>query len=147
MENSITKISDGNFQTIYELYIKYRNSAGIQSSLSEISKYLASELKKYGDEFFVKQINGTAVGFMQFITEQSTLSGTRYRIKAMYIDDKYQGNGFAKQLIQALKNHTEKSDIIVKTKRTNKISPSLYLSNGFIEDDEFIHFVYHPNQK
>jgi len=139
----ITKLSRKNFKQVYELYLKYRESANVQSAISEVKKYLLEESKRTEDEIFIANVDGKPAGFLHFGKEFSTLSGNiRYRMKALFVDDKFREKGIAKELIKSLQNFAGDKEIVVKARRSNEHSPFLYPKTGFHEDENYIHFVY-----
>ena len=143
----ITKLSKKDFKEIYGLYVKYRESANVKSTVDEVKKFLTLKNTRTGDEFFTEKVQDKNIGFLHFGKEYSTLSGDyRYRIKAMYIEEEYRGKGIAKKLITAMKNFANDKEIIVKARRTNEHSPYLYSKSNFNEDGEYIHYVYRKSK-
>ena len=47
---TITKLSKKEFKQIYPLYLKYRESANVTSTIAEVRKFLSEENKRTGDE-------------------------------------------------------------------------------------------------
>lgn len=145
---NIVKLTKKDFNAIYPLYLKYRESANIKSSLKEVKQFLLAEAKRTDDEFYVAKIGNRLAGFLHFGKEFSTLNAAeRIRIKAMYVDEEYRGKGVAKKLINKLKEENIDKDIIVKARRTNEHSPFLYRNSGFNEDSSYIHFIYPATKK
>lgn len=145
---TITKLSKKEFKQIYPLYLKYRESANVTSTIAEVRKFLSEENKRTGDEILSANIGGKAVGFLHFGKEYSTLSGNiRYRMKAMFVDESQRGKGIAKKLITAMQELAGDKEVIVKARRTNEISPHIYPKTGFHEDEDYIHFVYRSLNK
>lgn len=139
----VTKLTRANFKEIYSLYLKYRESANVKSSIQEVKKFLNDENRRTEDEIFAAKIGEKPVGFLHFGKEYSTLSGNiRYRMKALFVDEDYQGKGIAKKLVKAMQDFAGDKEVIVKARRSNEHSPYLYPRTGFHEDDKFIHFVY-----
>lgn len=139
----ITKASQSKIEEVCPIYLRYRRSANVNSSLDEVKKYLQTEFKKGDDEIVMAQIAGAAVGFLHYGIERSTLRpAERIRIKAMYVDEDHRGKGLAKQLLKKLQEEAGEREIVVKARRTNNISPNLYLNNGFEEDEKYYHLVY-----
>lgn len=139
----ITKLSGKDFDQIYPIYLRYRESANITSSIAEVKKYLLEENKHAGDEIFTASLSGKPIGFLHFGKEHSTLSGNvRYKIRALFVDEEYRGKGIAKSLVKAIQDFAGDKEVVVKARKTNKVSPFLYPKIGFQEDPDFIHFVY-----
>lgn len=139
----VTKLSKENFNQVHELYLKYRESANIKSSIADVKKFLEDENRRTEDEIFTAKIGKKPVGFLHFGKEYSTLSGNiRYRMKAMFVDEEYRGKGIAKKLVKAMQDFAGDKEVIVKARRSNEHSPFLYPKTGFKEDEFYIHFVY-----
>ncbi len=139
----ITKLTKSNFKEIYDLYLKYRESANVKSSIKDVKKFLNDEHRRTEDEIFVAKINDKPVGFLHFGKQFSTLSGNiRYVIKAIFVNEEHQGKGIAKKLIKSIQDFAGNTEIIVKARRSNEHSPFLYPKTGFKEDEQYIHFVY-----
>ena len=142
----VSRVSPKELKQIYPLYVKYRASAGVNSSIKEVSKYLSAETKRGEDAIFAAKIADKPVAFLQLGKEYSTLRNDfRYRIKALFVDDEYRGKGVAKALVNHIKNYADDKEIIVKARRTNEHSPFLYQNTEFKEDEKYIHFVYKKN--
>lgn len=146
-KNSITpvveQLSRDNFNEVYPLYVKYRASAGVKSSIEEVKEYLLAESQRNEDEIFITKKDNKPVGFLHFGKEYSTLRPDfRYRIKALFVDTASRGFGFAKELIDAMKNFAGSKEIVVKARKTNQNSPLVYRNSEFQEDSEYTHFVY-----
>lgn len=60
----------------------------------------------------------------------------------MFVDEEYRGKGISKQMLQQVQEEANGREIVVKVRRSNSVSPNLYLNNGFVEDDEYYHLVY-----
>jgi len=144
---SVRRLSRENFNEVYDIYLKYRESANVKSTVDAVKKYLLEENRRTDDEFFLAQNGETPAGFVQFGKEFSTLSGNiRYRIKALFVDENFRKSGVARQLIKALQNFVGDKELVVKARRNNKISPVLYQKTDFHEDDEFFHFVFQKHE-
>lgn len=144
----ITKLNRKNLSEIYPLYLKYRESANVKSSIQEVRNFLKAEMRRTNDRIYAARVNNIPVGFLHAGEEYSTLTGNiRYRIKAMFVDEIARGKGVAKKLIKALKEDSVDTEIIVKARRSNEHSPFLYPKCGFEEDSKFIHFVLPPDKK
>lgn len=142
----VTKLSKKEFKQIYPLYLKYRESANVKSSISEVKKFLTAESKRTDDEIFIAKVAGQPAAFLHFGKEYSTLSGNiRYRLKALFVDEAYRGKGVAKALLNSMQDFAGDKEIVVKARRTNEHSPFLYPRIGFHEDENYIHFVYKKN--
>lgn len=142
----ITKLSKDKIPEICPIYLRYRESANVKSSIAEVKKYLQTEFKKGDDSIVVAHIEGKPVGFLHYEVERSTLrDAERIRLKSMFVDEDYRGKGISKQLLQSVQQEAGSREVVVKARRTNKISSSLYLNNGFREDDEYYHLVYRKN--
>lgn len=139
----IRKLSRDNFDEIYPLYVKYRESAGVKSSIEEVKEYLLAESQRNEDEIFITQKNGEPAGFLHFGKEYSTLRPDfRYRIKALFVDTAYRGLGLAKSLLETMKQFAGSKEIVVKARKSNQNSPRVYRNSEFQEDSEYIHFIY-----
>lgn len=144
----IVQLTKKNLKEIFPIYLKYRESANIKSSIKEVEKYLKAEVKRTEDKFYTAQVNNKIIGFLHCGKEFSTLtSNERLRIKAMFVDDEYRGKGIAKKLISALRENSPNLEIIVKARRSNEHSPYLYRNCGFEEDKNYFHFVLPPAKK
>ena len=60
----------------------------------------------------------------------------------MFVDEEFRGKVVSKNLLGFVQEEAGDKEIVVKVRRSNDVSPNLYLNNGFIEDEEFIHLVY-----
>lgn len=141
--SGIERLTKENFREVYPLYQKYRQSAGVKSSIKEIGDYLTAESRRCEDEIFISKKDNKPIGFLQCGKEYSTLRPDfRYRIKAMFVDAAFRGKGIAKKLIQAMQDFAGEKEVVVKAKRANKNSPEVYRSTDFHEDSEYFHFVY-----
>lgn len=139
----ISKISNKNLKEIYPIYLRYRNSANVTSSIKEVKNYLDLECRKNGDNIIVARYNNEPVGFLHYGKELSTLRvGERLRLKAMYVDKEFRRQGIAKKLVEELKKEAKDRELVVKARLSNHASPNLYLDSGFKVDDEYVHLVY-----
>lgn len=139
----ITKLSKNKINEICPIYLRYRESANVKSSVEEVKKYLQTEFKKGDDSIVVAQLDGSPVGFLHYATERSTLRpAERICLKALFVDEEYRGKGISKQLLHSVQEEAGEKEIIVKARRSNEISPRLYLNSGFVEDKEYYHLVY-----
>ncbi len=142
----ISKLSNKNLKEIYPIYLRYRNSANVASSIKEVKDYLNLECRKNGDNIIVAKHNDVPVGFLHYGKELSTLRvGERFRLKAMYVDKEFRRQGIAKKLVEELKKEANDRELIVKARISNQASPNLYLDSGFKVDDEYVHLVYKKN--
>ncbi len=139
----VTKLTKNKIAEICPIYLRYRESADVKSSIAEVQKYLQTEFKKGDDSIIVARVADKPVGFLHYGVERSTLrDAERIRLKAMFVDEDYRGKGVSKQLLQMVQEETGEREIVVKARRSNDVSPFLYLNNGFKEDEEYFHLVY-----
>ncbi len=139
----VTKLTKNKISEICPIYLRYRESADVKSSIAEVQKYLQTEFKKGDDSIIVACVADKPVGFLHYGVERSTLRpAERIRLKAMFVDEDYRGKGVSKQLLQSVQQEAGEREIVVKARRTNEVSPFLYLNNGFKEDEEYFHLVY-----
>lgn len=139
----VSKITKNKIGEIVPIYLRYRESANVTSSVSEVKKYLQKEFKKGDDSIVYAKQGEKVVGFLHYGVERSTLRpAERIRLKAMFVDEEFRGKGVSKQLLQFVQEEAGEKEIIVKARRSNEVSPYLYLNNGFHEDEEYFHLVY-----
>ena len=139
----ISKVTKSKLSEIAPIYLRYRESANVTSSISEVKRYLQTEFKKGDDNIICARQGEKVIGFLHYGVERSTLrSGERIRLKAMFVDEGSRDKGVAKQLLEFVQGEAGDKEIIVKARRSNEVSPYLYLNNGFSEDEEYIHLVY-----
>lgn len=139
----ISKITKNKLNEIAPIYLRYRESANVTSSISEVKRYLQTEFKKGDDSIVYAKQGDKVIGFLHYGIERSTLrTGERIRLKAMFVDEEFRGKGVSKQLLGFVQEEAGDKEIVVKARRSNDVSPNLYLNNGFIEDEEYIHLVY-----
>lgn len=139
----INKLTKNKVDEICPAYLKYRESAGVKSSVAEVKKYLQIELKKGDDGIIVAKLKDKPVAFLHYGVERSTLRpAERIRLKALFVEEEYRGKGISKQLIQRLQEEAGEREVVVKARRSNEVSPHVYLNSGFVEDEEYYHLVY-----
>jgi len=143
----VSMISNKNLKEIYPIYLRYRKSANVESTIGEVKNYLDIECRKNGDNIIVARQNNVPIGFLHYGKELSTLRvGERFRLKALYVDKEYRRKGVAKKLIEEMKKEAKDREIVVKARLSNIASPNLYLDTGFKVDDEYVHLVYKNNK-
>lgn len=143
----IIVISKRKIKQICQIYIRYRQSANVESTVNDVKKYLKSEFA--GDkDYIIAATNGShIIGFLHYEKEYSTLRPAyRLVLKAMFVDVEYRKRGIAKKLIQHVQNTAGNCEIRVKARMSNPASPQLYKTNGFCEDTEYVHLVYTSNK-
>lgn len=139
----VSTLAEKNLAEIFPIYLRYRESANVVSSIKEVKEYLETEFKKGDDSIVVAKVLEKPVGFLHYCVERSTLRpAERIKLKAMFVDDEFRGKGISKQLLKLVQEEANEREIVVKARRSNEVSPGLYLNNGFKEDDEYFHLVY-----
>lgn len=139
----IAKVTKNKLNEIAPIYLRYRESANVTSSVSEVKRYLQIELKKGDDSIVCAKQGKNVIGFLHYGVERSTLRpAERIRIKAMFVDEEFRGKGVARQLLNFVQEEAGDREIVVKARRSNEVSPNLYLNNGFNEDEKYVHLVY-----
>lgn len=139
----LTKVTKNKLGEVAPIYLRYRESANVTSSIPEVKRYLQTEFKKGDDSIVCAKQGEKVIGFLHYGIERSTLRpAERIRLKAMFVEDEFRGKGISKQLLQFVQEEAGDKEIIVKARCTNEVSPYLYLNNGFTEDEEYIHLVY-----
>lgn len=142
----IIHLAPKDFKNIYDLYVKYRESANVKSSINDVKNFLAEQAQRTDDRIYAVKIGDKYVGILHYGKEFSTLSNSyRIKIKAMFVEAGYRGNGLAKKMVGQLKQDFSNKEIVVKARRSNEHSPFLYRTCGFEEDKEYCHFVMKRN--
>ena len=124
---------------IIELIESLDNKVGIEKKAAVIN--FKEILKDSNSNFFIAEINGTIVGFINFMTRRTLLHpGPSGLIDELVVSQKYQNKGIGKHLIQKA---IEKSrqigcyEIEVSTEYNNKKAIDFYKKLGFEEKGIF----------
>lgn len=142
---NIRYIKKNEITALCPIYIRYRQSANINPSFSDVKKYLKNEYSNEDNQILVASQDGKIVGFLHYCIEHSTLRpADRITLKAMFVDSEYRNQGIAKRLISYIQEHLTVTEIRVKARRANAISPKIYINSGFYEDTEYMHLIYRP---
>lgn len=145
---NIMHIKKNKICNLCPIYIRYRQSANINPSFSDVKKYLKNEFSNPDNHILIASQDGKIVGFLHYCTEHSTLRpADRITLKAMFVDSEYRNQGIAKKLIAYIQEHLTVTEIRVKARRANAISSKMYINSGFYEDTEYMHLVYRPKNK
>lgn len=144
---NITHIKKHKIRDLCPIYIRYRQSANLNPSFSDVKRYLKYEFSNKDNRILIACKNGKIVGFLHYCIEHSTLRpAKRITLKCMFVDSEYRNQGIAKKLISYIQEHLTVTEIRVKARRANTVSSKMYINSGFYEDTEYMHMVYRPKK-
>lgn len=118
-----------------ELFDQYRIFYHKESDIPAASTFLQDRLENKDSEIFVAEENGLLTGFVQLYPIFSSTRMQRYwLLNDLYINEKYRGKGYSKELIEQAKELCKTSNacgILLETGKSNDIGNQLYPACGF----------------
>lgn len=118
-----------------ELFDQYRIFYHKESDIPAASTFLQDRLENKDSEIFVAEENGLLTGFVQLYPIFSSTRMQRYwLLNDLYINEKYRGKGYSKELIEQAKELCKTSNacgILLETGKSNDIGNQLHPACGF----------------
>lgn len=118
-----------------ELFDQYRIFYHKESDIPAASTFLQDRLENKDSEIFVAEENGSLTGFVQLYPIFSSTRMQRYwLLNDLYVNEKYRGKGYSKELIEQAKELCKTSNacgILLETGKSNDIGNQLYPACGF----------------
>ena len=142
----VIKITADNFEFLDVaafLFNEYRKFYNQESNIEKCKSFLLDRVNKKESEVFlcVDEIN-QAVGFMQLYKGFSSVGLRKiYILNDLYVDKKSRGKGVGRFLINEAKKfaiENQVTKITLTTAKTNKVAQSLYESEGYVCEDEYL---------
>jgi len=122
------------------LFDQYRVFYHKESDIISAEKFLKERIEKQDSEIYMAETDGILVGFVQLYPLFSSTRMKKYwLLNDLFVNEKYRGKGFSKELIEKAKEVCKSSDacgILLETGKSNDIGNKLYPGCGFELYDE-----------
>ena len=123
-----------------ELFDQYRVFYHKESDIPSAENFLKERIEKQDSETYIAETDSILVGFVQMYPLFSSTRMKKYwLLNDLFVNEKYRGKGFSKELIETAKEVCKSSDacgILLETEKSNDIGNKLYPSCGFEPYDE-----------
>lgn len=139
--NNIQKATLEQLDELIELFDAYRMFYNQQSNKAEAGIFLRERITKQESVIFIAYSSShQSVGFVQlYPIFSSTRMKKLWLLNDLFVDPRYRGQGFSKQLIERSKqlcHETNACGLILETAKSNDIGNQLYPRAGFALDQE-----------
>lgn len=138
--NETRKATIADIEQLSELFDQYRIFYNKQSNIIDAKSFLKERINQQDSEIYVVENNQILVGFVQLYPLFSSTRMKKYwLLNDLFVNEKYRGKGFSKQLIESAKDVCRTSDacgILLETGKNNEVGNQLYPSSGFKIYDE-----------
>lgn len=127
-----------NLNDVHELSILfdgYRVFYHKEKDKESAAIFLTERIQNKDSQIFVTESDGKLTGFVQLYPIFSSTRMKKYwLLNDLYVNEKFRGKGFSKQLIEGAKNlcrETSACGMLLETGKNNDIGNQLYPSCGF----------------
>lgn len=122
--------------------IFYKQDADLEGAV----KYLAERMEFNESIIFIaiERSSRGSVAFMQLYPSFSSISMERaWTLNDLYVSVDYRGQGIAQMLLERANNYAKETNskgLSLSTANDNHVAQKLYERNGYVKDDEFVHY-------
>ena len=132
-------------EEVSRLFDKYRVFYQQPSDMEAAKKFLQERLQKNDSTIFLASNRGNMLGFTQLYPSFSSVSMKRvWILNDLFVDEAYRGKGAAQLLMNAAEEFARETGairIVLATQISNVVARSLYVSRGYIKDEDFYHYA------
>jgi ribosomal protein S18 acetylase RimI-like enzyme len=144
--NSVRRATTGDVDSVAELFALYRVFYGREHDVAAASSFLRARLERGESILYIARAEGgAAVGFVQvYPTFASVELGAAWRLNDLYVAESARGQGVAALLMRTVRDGAIEAGAVwidLETSRENVTAQRLYEREGYIRDDEFLHYV------
>ena len=128
-----------------DLFNQYRVFYQQSSDLEGAAAFLRQRFLQQDSRILVAEMGGQLIGFLQIYPSLSSVAMQPiWILNDLYVDPAYRRQGVARELMRAAQEQGVKIKIArmeLSTQMSNLSAKKLYQSLGFVQDNEFEHFV------
>ncbi|MBD2096645.1 GNAT family N-acetyltransferase [Trichocoleus sp. FACHB-591] len=132
-------------EEVSRLFDKYRVFYQQPSDMEAAKKFLQERLQKNDSTIFLASDRGNMLGFTQLYPSFSSVSMKRvWILNDLFVEEAYRGKGVAQLLMNAAEEFARETGavrIVLATQISNIAARSLYVSRGYIKDEDFYHYA------
>ncbi len=144
--HSVRRASAADIDSVAELFALYRVFYGQAHDVDAAASFLRARLARGESVLYIAQAeDGPVVGFVQvYPTFASVELGAAWRLNDLYVAESARGRGVAALLMRSVRDGASDAGAVwidLETGRDNVVAQRLYEREGYVRDDEFLHYV------
>lgn len=142
---TVRRATPSDLDAVTALFTGYLRFYRREHPTDAVRRFLAERLGATDGVVLVAEHDGALVGLAQCYRTWSSLSlAPAWVLNDLFVDPRTRGTGAGRALVRAAKQEAARAGagyVALETERTNVVGQTLYASEGFVLDDENLHYA------